>query len=107
MKADFIHEPELEFGNGGRHIDVRFGLTHFGPLDAGGTGRQAIRVGVVGDDPTIELFHNWLAKCRQGIDAKPSPLSTLFPAFKGFGDGGAFCDFVSDAGWSRAIPARS
>lgn len=103
MKADFINEPELEFGSGGRHIDVRFGLTHFGPLDSGGTGRQAIRVGVVGDDATIELFHNWLAKCRQGVDAKPSTLPTLFPAFKGFGDGGAFCDFVSDAHWARAI----
>jgi hypothetical protein len=106
MKADFIHEPELEFGNGGRHIDVRFGLTHFGPLDAGGTGRQAIRVGVVGDDATIELFHSWLAKCREGVAAKPSTLPTLFPSFKGFGDGGAFCDFVSGAHWSRAIPPR-
>ena len=37
MKADFLHEPELEFGNGCRHVDVRFGLMHYGPLDAGGT----------------------------------------------------------------------
>ncbi len=103
MKADFLHEPELEFGNGCRHIDVRFGLTHFGPLDAAGAGPKAIRVGVVGDDATIELFHNWLEKCRQGIEAKPSTLPTLFPPFKGFGETGAFCDFVSDAHWSRAI----
>lgn len=40
MKADFFHEPELEFGNGCRHIDVRFGLTHFGPLDAGAGGHS-------------------------------------------------------------------
>jgi len=105
MKIDFIHEPELEFANGGRHIDVRYGLTHFGPLDSGGTARQAIRVGVVGDDATIELFHNWLDRCRQGIDAKESTLKTLYPAFKGFGEGGAFCDFVAGANWSRAIPA--
>lgn len=105
MRADFIHEPELEFGRGGRHIDVRFGLSHFGPLDAGGTARQAIRVGVIGDDATNDLFHEWLARCRGGIEAKQSTLPTLFPPFNGFGDGGAFCDFVSDAHWSRAIPA--
>ncbi|HWE94207.1 MAG TPA: hypothetical protein VG269_09605 [Tepidisphaeraceae bacterium] len=105
MKADFINEPELEFGRGGRHIDVRFGLSHFGPLDAGGTARQAIRVGVIGDDATNDLFHEWLARCRGGIEAKQSTLPTLFPRFNGFGDGGAFCDFVSDAHWTRAIPS--
>lgn len=105
MKADFLHEPELEFGNGGRHIDVRYGLSHFGPLDSGGTGRQGIRVGVVGDDATIDLFHSWLERCRHGVEAKQSTLPTLYPAFKGFGDGGAFPDFVSDGHWSRAIPA--
>src|SRR5260370_35192531 len=62
-----------------------------------------IRVGVAGADATIELYHNWLEKCRQGIEVKPSTLATLFPPFKGFGGGGAFCDFVSDAHWSRAI----
>lgn len=103
MKADFLHEPELEFGNGCRHIDVRFGLTHFGPLDAGGTGPHAIRVGVVGDDATIELFQNWLDRCRQGIEEKQSTLPTLFPPFKGFGEAGAFCDFVSGSHLSRAI----
>src|SRR5258706_9398439 len=106
MKADFHHEPELEFGRGGRHIDVRYGLTHFGPLDAGGTARQAIRVGVVGDDATNDLFHEWLARCRDGIEAKNSTLPTLFPAFNGFGESGAFCDFISDAHWVRAIPPR-
>src|SRR5437867_3879810 len=101
MKADFLHEPELEFGNGCRHIDVRFGLTHFGPLDAGGTGPRAIRVGVVGDDSTIELFQSWLDRCRQGIEEKQSALPTLFPPFKGFGEAGAFCDFVSGSHLSR------
>ena len=103
MKVDFLNEPELEFRNDCRHIDVRFGLTHFGPLDAGGTGPQAIRVGVVGDDATVELFQNWLERCRHGIEEKQSTLPTLFPPFKGFGETGAFCDFVSGAHLSRAI----
>jgi len=32
MNVDFLREPELEFG-AGRHIDIRFGLMHYGPLD--------------------------------------------------------------------------
>ncbi len=103
MRADYLPEPELEFRNGCRHIDVRFGLTHFGPLDLGSTGPQTIRVGVVGDDVMIELFQSWLERCRQGIEEKRSTLPTLFPPFRGFGEGGAFCDFVSGAHLSRAI----
>ena len=103
MKADFLHEPELEFGNGCRHVDVRFEFMHYGPLDAGGTGPESIRIGVVGDDATIELFQTWLDRCRQGIEAKQLTLPTLFPPFRGFGDGGVLCDFVSGAN----CPARS
>lgn len=103
MKASYFEEPELEFGNNGRQVDVRFGLTNFGPLDAGTTGRRAIRVGVVGDNYTNELFHTFVAKARNGIEAKRSTLPTLFPAFKGFGEHGAFCDFVTGANWARAI----
>ena len=32
MKADFFHEPELEFGID-KHIDMKFGLMNYGPLD--------------------------------------------------------------------------
>ena len=35
MKTEFLVEPELEFGNGGQHIDVRFGIMQHGPLDRG------------------------------------------------------------------------
>ena len=35
MKFTFFKEPELEFANGGTHVDVRFGIAHFGPLDFG------------------------------------------------------------------------
>jgi len=103
MKIDFLHEPELEFGGGCRHIDVRFGLTHFGTFDQGQSAPQAIRVGVVGDDVTIDLFQTWLDRCRGGVEEKQSTLSTLFPRFSGFGEKRPFCDFVSGAALSRAI----
>jgi len=45
MKADFIPEPELEFGTN-THVDVRFGIATFGPLDVGtATAPKEIRVG--------------------------------------------------------------
>src|SRR5262249_49616271 len=79
MKSNYFAEPELEFGNNGRQIDVRFGLTHFGPLDAGTTGRQGIRLGVVGDNYTNDLFHTFVDTARKGIEAKQSTLPTLYP----------------------------
>lgn len=103
MKASYFDEPELEFGNKGRQIDVRFGLTHFGPLDAGTTARQGIRVGVVGDNYSNDLFHTFVGTARNGIEAKQSTLPTLYPAFKGFGENGAFCDFLTGPSWARAI----
>jgi hypothetical protein len=103
MNASYFDEPDLEFGNNGRQIDVRFGLTHFGPLDAGTTGPQGIRVGVVGDNYTNDLFHAFVDTARKGIEAKKSTLPTLYPPFKGFGENGAFCDFLTGANWARAI----
>lgn len=32
MKLELLEEPELEFGNSGRHIDIRFGIKANGPV---------------------------------------------------------------------------
>ena len=37
MKLTFFEEPELEFGGGGTHVDMRYGLAQYGPLDIGDT----------------------------------------------------------------------
>lgn len=97
MKALFIEEPELEFGGGGRHIDVRYGLRDHGPLDRGeATAPAVVRVGVVGEPQSVEQFRVWVDQCREGVEAKPSSLHTLYPAFPGFGEVGAFCDMIID-----------
>ena len=55
MRLHFIDEPELEFGDAGRHIDIRHGLTEHGPLDRGlASAPQSIRVGVVGAAQDVE-----------------------------------------------------
>ena len=48
MKTEFLEEPELEF-SAGTHVDIRYGISEFGPLDRGTTtAPREIRVGFVG-----------------------------------------------------------
>ena len=90
MKLHFIDEPELEFGDAGRHIDIRHGLTEHGPLDRGlPSAPQCVRVGVVGAAQDVERLRTWIDHCRSGVDAKKSKRTTLFVGFPGFGGGEA------------------
>jgi len=103
MNSFFIDEPELDFGQA-PHIDIRYGIWKFGTLDKGSDqAPRGVRLGVVGDQQSAEAFLAWLGKCRSGLAAKKSKLTTLFPAFPGFGQGKPFCDFVSDDRCSRII----
>jgi hypothetical protein len=85
MKAEFLDEPELEFGHGGRHVDIRFGLMSFGPLDIGSPRRpQDISVAIIGTGETIDGMSRWFEACRNELPAKDSPRPNLFPRFPGF-----------------------
>jgi hypothetical protein len=91
MKAEFLDEPELEFGHGGRHVDIRFGLMAHGPLDLGRPHRpQDISVAVVGNGETIDGVARWFDQCRNEVAAKESPRVNLFPRFPGFDKGSPF-----------------
>ena len=106
MKGLFFDEPELEF-LGGRHIDMRYGLSLFGALDADAESAPTkIRLGVIGDQNSIDQFTAWVEKCRDGVNAKKTKLPTLFPMFPGFGDGKPICDFVCNSQMSRSINKR-
>lgn len=107
MKTFFVNEPELEFGGGGRHLDIRFGLKANGALDRGTPSAPGVvRVGVVGDSEGVSGFRNWVDKCRSGIEAKPSTLPMLFTDFPGFGDGQMLPDFVTTNSSCREIRAQ-
>ncbi len=105
MNVEYLPEPELEFG-AGRHIDIKFGLMHFGPLDfADPLAPKKIKLGIVGVPESIEGVTKWLEKCRTGIAAKPSKRPNLFPRFPGYGDGTSLCaDFLLDSQLQRPIP---
>jgi hypothetical protein len=105
IRVSHIEEPELEFGGGVRHVDVRFGLIDNGPFDAGlETRPNEVRVGIIGSAETIDLANTWLERCKAGIEAKASKQPNLFPAFPGLGEDGAFrCLFSSPDRLQRTL----
>ena len=107
MKTIFIHEPELEFGQG-RHIDIRFGITNYKPLDyRDALAPKAIPLGIVGTERNISDLRSWLDVCAQGIEAKVSNQPNLFPRFPGFGADSPFdAKFVFDQRLERQLSTR-
>jgi hypothetical protein len=108
MKLRFFQEPELEFGNGGTHVDIRYGLTRHGPLDLGeASAPSQLKVGLVGTEETIAGIRQWFDRCRDGIAAKKSKLSNLFPPFPGFSENSSFhASLVFHDRWSSPIRQR-
>ena len=108
MKLTFFEEPDLEFANGGTHVDVRFGITRFGPLDLGETKAPTqLRVGLVGTQEAIVAIRDWLERCRSPIPAKDTRLTHLFPEFPGFApDTGFRASLVFHDRWCSSIRQR-
>jgi len=107
MKAMHLSEPPLEFGSG-QHIDIRFGIMNYGPLDCGAPlAPRTIRLGIVGTPETIEGAWAWFDRCKSEIDAKESRQPHLFPRFPGFRtDCGFQSTPVTDARLQRTISER-
>jgi hypothetical protein len=105
MRLLNLDEPELEFGGTQPHIDIRFGLKDYGPLDLLSTqSPKIIRLGLVGTAEGVEGFSGWIAHCRNGIAAKTSRQPHLFPAFPSHDGKTAFhCEFATDGLLSREL----
>lgn len=108
MKPSFLHEPELEFGNSGTHVDIRYGLLRYGPLDVGeATSPTQLKVGLVGTQETIDEIRHWFEHCRDGVPAKQTRLGNLFPMFPGFSEESKFqSSLVFHDRWSTPIRQR-
>src|ERR1051325_1368931 len=108
MNLVLLPEPELQFGNNGRHVDIRFGIRNHGPLLHGDPlAPSEIRVGLIGTAETIQGVKDWLELCRAGLPAKQSKKPNLFPAFPGFSKDSCFaCDLVITDRSERAINPR-
>ncbi len=107
MNTDFFQEPELEFGTS-RHIDIRFGLMNYGPLDfASPLAPKQIKLGIVGTPETVEGVEAWFEKCKQEIPPKVSKQPNLFAKFPGFGLDQCFHSTITmDSRLKRTIPQR-
>jgi hypothetical protein len=107
MEIDFFEEPELEFGLG-KHIDIRFGLMHYSPVDYDSLlAPKQIKIGIVGTTESVEGVSAWFEKCRNEIAAKKSNQPNLFPKFPGFrSDNGFRSTLLLDSGLERVIPNK-
>ena len=98
-------EPQLEFGDSGRHLDPRVGLMEFGPLQP--YPGDVVRIGVIGTAETTDGFANFIERCKTGIERKESTLLNLFPPFPGIGNQNPFrCSFEVEPAARRVLPNR-
>jgi hypothetical protein len=107
MRVQLIPEPELQFGTG-RHIDIKFGIMNYGPLDFDSPlAPKRIKVGLVGTPETVEGVEQWLRRCEGELAAKPSKQPNLFPRFPGFNSEAAFqASLILEQRLQRTIPQR-
>jgi hypothetical protein len=100
-----LDEPELEFGDGGMHIDPRLGLLNHGPLQP--ILGDKISIGVIGTAETVEGFERWLERARTGIAGNSAKQPNLFPPFPGLGNENPFrCPFQINPTAKRVLPRR-
>ena len=114
MNVTYLEEPELEFGAAGKHIDIRFGITDYGPLDVESRlAPRLINLGIVGSCQSVEQVRDWFDRCRDEIPAKsskgdpgkPNKQPNLFTRFPGFNTETAFrSTLVMQEALCRAIP---
>ena len=87
-----VPEPELEFGDSGRHVDPRYGLMTYGPLQP--KPGDHVRIGVIGTTETVEGFAGYIDRAMIGIDGDNPHLGNLHPGFPGMGNSNPFrCRF--------------
>lgn len=100
-----LEEPELEFGEGGKHVDPRLGLRDHGPLQP--ALGEKIKIGIIGTSQTVEGFERWLERARNGIAGKSEKQPNLFPPFPGLENENPFrCKFEVLQSAIRTLPMR-
>jgi len=85
MKLHQFEEPQLEFG-AAAHVDIRYGVTNYGPFDIGQTKRpEKINIGIIGTQQTTEELHSWIEKCETEVPPEagrsPTRRNPVFPGF--------------------------
>jgi len=76
-----LSEPLLEFAANGRHVDVRFGLMDYGPVDFSTERTKEIRLGVVGSSQTVGKLGDWLRRCETASRPRTAGNPSFSPHF--------------------------
>lgn len=78
MKLHVIEEPPLMFAQGGRHVDIKAGLSTFGAFDRGsGSVPDPIGIGLIGTADTIDGVRDWMESCRNGVASTEETLTNI------------------------------
>lgn len=109
MRAAVLTEPSLEFAGGARHLDPRFGVVEYGPVDLTAPGApRTINVGLLGAQADIDATRAWLESCQMHIDGKNEERPGLWPAWPGFTtDVGYHSELAFEKRLQRSIKARA
>lgn len=107
MNLSIIEEPELEFGGGSRHVDIRFGIKDHGPFDLQAPkAPKEVRIGLIGTAETVEGTARWIERCSLGVAQKETKQPNLFPAFVPVSLSSSFCcEFSTDPTRTRTLPS--
>lgn len=106
VRAFYIQEPDLVFGNRGEEKDPKLGLKHFGPYFPPSESMPSpmlVRVGIVGTGTTTTLAKQILELL--GTEIKSNEENRwLYPDFPGFSlDNKIKCKFVTSDTWNATI----
>jgi hypothetical protein len=105
IKSFVLDEPLLEFGDGGCHLDPRYGLREYGPLQP--RSGDVVRVGVIGTEDAISGFSDFLSETAHGVESGNKALLNLNPDFPGLGNQNPFrCRFEVPNGATIGLTRR-
>lgn len=105
MKADYIQEPYLIFGNG-KSLCPRDGISGLNVYDTVQEARKnQLLIGVVGIEGDVENFKTWLKRLESYIPASPKGKQKgLFKSFPGFNKDKGFCaNFIYGSNYERIL----
>jgi hypothetical protein len=87
VKLEVFDEPDLLFGGGKEHVDIRAGMATHGTFDRGGPNVPVpIGVGLIGTTVTVDGVRDWIEACKGGVVSNETKLKELRPSFPGMRD---------------------
>ena len=104
LRAGYFEEPPLAFGDGNRHVDIKKGLTLYGPrsLSVPSLHPDAVRVGFVGSGASTGSARRWFESCLGGVEGDED--NERFPGFSR--EEGFRSQLLFDDRWEETLTQR-